>query len=68
MTINEFLDKAMSHFEELTTEATENMHKAAQDGDKDVYTFYRGECMAYATAIGYLKFQKQLLEVPDENI
>lgn len=68
MTINEFLDKVMSHFEELATEAIENMYKAVQDGDKNVYTFYRGECMAYATAIGYLKFQKQLLEVPDENI
>ena len=68
MTMNEFLDKVMSHFEELTTEATENMYNAAQDGDKNVYTFYRGECMAYTTAIGYLKFQKQLLEASDENI
>ena len=68
MTIIEFLDKAMNHFEELATEATENMYKAAQDGDKNVYTFYRGECMAYATAIGYLEFQKQLLEILDENM
>lgn len=68
MTINEFIDKSISRFEELTAEATENIHKAALDGDTNVYTFYRGECMAYATAIGYLKFQKQLLEVPDENL
>lgn len=68
MTINEFINKSISCFEKLTAEATENMHKAALDGDTNVHTFYRGECMAYATAIGYLKFQKQLLEVPDENL
>ena len=68
MTINEFLDNVISHFEELTTKATKNMYNAAQDGAEYVFTFYRGECMAYATAIEYLKFQKQLLEASDENI
>lgn len=67
MTINEFINKSISRFEELTEEATENMHKASLDRDTNVHTFYRGERMAYAT-IGYLKFQKQLLEVPDENL
>lgn len=33
MTINEFINKSISRFEELTAEATENMHKAALDGD-----------------------------------
>lgn len=68
MTINEFIDNTIRRYEELITETIEIMDEASKEGNVNVYTFYRGECMAYTTAIGYLKRQKQLLEEPDENL
>ena len=68
MTINEFIDKTIRRYEELVTKTTEMMDEASKEGNVNVYTFYRGECMAYTAAIGYLKHQKQLLEESNENI
>lgn len=68
MTINEFIDKTIRRYEELVTETTEMMDEASKESNVNVYTFYRGECMAYTTAIGYLKRQKQLLEESNEQL